>query len=179
MVNTAQTTPIQFRPKKWFSPINMGHCYIPPSKLTYISMTRRGISMQHLTGFPPIQQGNILWMIPRSYKRHPYQTPTGRYDKTSTKWPQFLRRVRQSNRRTSQCRKDKMLFNGLQMVPRREIVAVRQGSYTYTPITRRRKVNRNTTPQAIIKNIRILDIIGWILQRKYKKTTPNNSILVR
>ena len=32
-----------------------------------------------------------------------------------------------------------MVSNGLQMAPRREMASVIQGSYTYTPITRRRK----------------------------------------
>ena len=57
------------------------------------------------------------------------------------------------------------------------MVAVRQGSYTYTPIIRRRKVNRKSVTQASIQNIRILDITGWILQRIDKTTLPNNSVL--
>ena len=74
-------------------------------------------------------------------------------------------------------KKRKMVSNGLQMVPRREIAAVRHGSYTYTPITRMRKGNRKTLPQASIQNIRGLDITGWILQIAERTTTPNNSVL--
>ena len=63
------------------------------------------------------------------------------------------------------------------MGPRREMAAIRQGIYTYTPITRRIKGYRKTLHQASIQNIRSIDITGWILQITDKTTALNNSVL--
>ena len=135
--------------------------------------------MQHLTGVLP--SSRVLFC--RRFHYHTSGThtryPPGRDSQNRTKGPQYHFRGRKINRRTSYCRKDKMVSNGLQMGPQREMVTVIQGIYTYTPTTRRRKGNRKTNPQESIQNISSIYITGWIIQITDKTNSPNNIIVGR